>query len=275
MKTIRLSILLAAILLCCQISARATITDTLRINPPSECRKDTPTTLPPFARKSSVKRPLLAFRSNLLVPVMNVGVEVPLSNRFSIAADYYYPWAPKELVDKVALPRQMCFQGLGGYLETRWWLGPLHDRRVPEYARYRLLGHSLAFIAAAGYYDYEANGPEPDHIIKDWTGTQGELFAAGVDYLYAAPLGRKGRAHIEFEFALGAIYHIWHPYNVYEENGYLIRAKDANNQSIYNRTKILAPFPMKACVSIVVPIYTDKPVQPGKNRPARQEEESL
>ena len=41
-------------------------------------------------------KPVIALRSNLLLPLMNVGVQVPLGNRFSIGADWYYPFIRRE-----------------------------------------------------------------------------------------------------------------------------------------------------------------------------------
>lgn len=246
MKTKRLSILLATILLCCQISARTTITDTLDV---------TPTSLPPFARKSNGKRVVTAFRSNLLIPLLNIGAEIPISDSFSLAADCYYPWVPRALVDRFTLRHQISLQCLGGYIEGRWWPGSLHK----DSPRYRLLGHSVALIVAGAYYDYEMNPPRREIPVKDWNGTQGEIFASGIGYMFALPVGRKGNIRLEFDFALGVAYHIRHPYNVFEENGYLFRAKDSENISIRNKSEILAPYPIKAGISLVVPIYSDKP----------------
>ena len=38
------------------------------------------------------RKPVVAVRSNLLVPALNVGVEVPIGTNWSVAADYYFPW---------------------------------------------------------------------------------------------------------------------------------------------------------------------------------------
>ena len=35
---------------------------------------------------------ILAGRTNLLVPGLNFGVEIPVGRHFSIGADYWYPW---------------------------------------------------------------------------------------------------------------------------------------------------------------------------------------
>ena len=36
---------------------------------------------------------VIAIRSNLLLPALNVGAELPVGNRSSFAVDHYYPWA--------------------------------------------------------------------------------------------------------------------------------------------------------------------------------------
>ena len=96
---------------------------------------------------------LIAVRSNLLVPALNVGVEYPLGTNWSVAADYYFPWL--KLGDK----NRNCFQMLGWSAEGRYWFG--RDRSLDD----RLKGHSVAFYGAGGYYDFEF----------DYEGTQGEI----------------------------------------------------------------------------------------------------
>lgn len=39
-----------------------------------------------------IRKPVVAVRSNLLVPALNVGIEVPIGTNWSVAADYYFPW---------------------------------------------------------------------------------------------------------------------------------------------------------------------------------------
>ena len=196
-----------------------------------------------------LRRPVLALRSNLLLPLLNVGVEYPISNRWSVAADFYYPWCPREWMNAWTPSQMNCLQGLGGYLEGRFWFGAEHRASEPDYGKYRLLGHSLGLIAGAAYYDVEYQGG----------GRQGELFAAGLGYTYALPLGKKGGVHMEFDIAVGAVYHMWHPYDVREVGGYLLRRKDENSVGIYtvNEWRVL---PIRAGVSLVVPIFTDKPL---------------
>ena len=197
----------------------------------------------------NLRRPVLAFRSNLLLPLLNVGVEYPISNRWSVAADFYYPWCPREWMNTWTASQMNCLQGLGGFLEGRFWFGPEHRASEPDYGKYRLLGHSLGLIAGAAYYDVEYGG----------AGQQGELYAAGIGYTYALPLGKKGGVHMEFDIAVGAVYHMWHPYDVRETGGYLLHRKDENNISVRTVSQWHV-LPIRAGVSLVVPIITDRPL---------------
>ena len=59
------------------------------------------------------KRELFFVRTNFLVPLLNLGVEVPIGNRWSVAADYYFPWFFREE------SHERCFQVLAWNLEGR------------------------------------------------------------------------------------------------------------------------------------------------------------
>lgn len=127
--------------------------------------------------------PFMALRTNLLVPALNAGIEIPIGNRWSMSADYYFPWIwPKD-------DNKNCFEFLGWSLEGRYWFG---KNRKPQD---RLRGHSLGAYAAGGYYDFE----------YDYEGLQGEFVSAGLDYTYAVGLGRKKKVNLEFTLALGYI----------------------------------------------------------------------
>lgn len=170
--------------------------------------------------------PKVALRTNLLVPALNVGLEVPIGNHWSISTDYYYPWFwPSEKNDK-------CFELLGFMLEGRYWFG---RNRLPED---RLKGHSIGLYAAGGYYDFE----------KDYRGMQGEFVSAGVDYTFALPLGSRGSVHLEFMVAIGYIGSQGRTYDVFMEGGPLVPDQ--------NIVKFNYVGPTKAAVSLVVPIYS-------------------
>ena len=172
--------------------------------------------------------PLAAVRTNLLVPALNFGVEVPLGNRYSVSADYYYPWfwpSPKN---------KNCFELLGWSVEGRYWFG--RDRKPQD----RLKGHSLGVYVSGGYYDFE----------KDYRGMQGEFVSPGIDYTYSMAIGRKKKNHLEFTLAVGFIRSWGTTYNVYGDYGALYPDEGTLIWDYFG--------PTKAAVTFVVPFYSKK-----------------
>ena len=179
--------------------------------------------------------PVFAFRTNLLAPLLNVGFEVPLGNRISMGADWYYPWVWRNP------DHRNCFQLLGGTGEVRYWFGYRHQEGK-EFAKYRLLGHSLALIGGGGYYDFE----------RQRDGFQGEFGLVGIDYMYAMPIGKRAGLHLEFDIALGYIGSKNKPYDVYTDGGILL-----HRDGIVSRFNWVGP--VKAGVNLVVPIFEKSP----------------
>ena len=173
-----------------------------------------------------------AIRSNLLMPLLNVGLEVPLGNRWSIAADWYYPWLFRNPDHKD------CFQALGLQLESRIWLGSKHSRGIAN-REWRLTGHSIGLFAMAGYYDLELN----------YKGLQGEYMLGGIDYMYALRMRNNWR--FEFSVGFGYFYSEARPYEVYTPGGQGYREKDVIRA---------IPFagPVKGSIALVVPISFGK-----------------
>lgn len=190
------------------------------------------------ARFSGERYPVFAFRTNLLLPLTNIGMEIPLGNRFSLGADFYSPWVPRDLFPDVRR-REWCFQLQTASLEARIWLGGKHSNRVAGNRSYRLSGHSIGLMAMAGYYDMGMN----------WKGVQGEFLAAGLDYMYSAALGRRGGVHLDFELGVG---YVMSPgarnYEVYVEGGKLFESASVTRDINYAG-------PVRASVSLVVPIF--------------------
>lgn len=167
--------------------------------------------------------PVAALRTNLLVPGLNFGVEVPVGNSWSVGADYYFPWIPRKW------DRKNCFQLLGVILEGRYWFGT--GRTETD----RLEGHSLGFSVSGGYYDMERN----------FTGHQGEFASVGVDYLYSLPICND-RLHLEFTVGAGYLYSYARPYDVFEPGGKAFKEGYVKNVHWLG--------PLKAGVSLVIPI---------------------
>ena len=179
--------------------------------------------LAPTAGRSQ-QASLPSLRTNLLLPLLNVGAEQPIGNRFSVGADIYWPWIPR------ADSHKHCFQAFGIGVEGRYWLGS--DRSSEN----RLLGHSVGAFAMSGYYDWERN----------YSGYQGDFVMGGVDYLYAKPIF-KGKLHLELSFGIGYFYSRATHYEVFQEGGRGYREKD------YRR--IFQYFgPLKASVALVLPL---------------------
>lgn len=173
----------------------------------------------------TLRKPVVAVRSNLLVPALNVGIEVPIGTNWSVAADYYFPWVwPKR-------DNKNCFELLAWGIEGRYWFGS--NRTVFD----RLQGHSLGLYGYMGYYDFERN----------YHGHQGEFVNVGIDYTYAMAVGKKKSVHFEFSLGVGYIYSQARKYTVIESHGPLISDKITKKVGFFG--------PTKANISLVVPIF--------------------
>lgn len=164
-----------------------------------------------------------AARTNLLIPGFNFGVEVPIGNRWSVGADYYYPWLSRRADHKD------CFQLLGLGFEGRYWFGK--NRTASD----RLRGHSIGLSAYSGYYDVE----------RSFVGHQGEFAAVCLDYLYAMPIFND-KVNLEFNIGAGYLYSYARPYEVFEPGGKAFKEGFIKNVHWFG--------PLKAGVSLVVPI---------------------
>ncbi len=184
---------------------------------------------PAAAVPDLLRKKVLAFRTNLLVPFLNIGMEVPIGNRWSMGLDYYYPWLWRKADHK------NCFQLLFWELEGRYWFGKKHTKGWENWQN-RLTGHSVGAYVAAGYYD----------IGHNWTGHQGNCYSVGVDYLYGLPVA-KGKLHMEFSFGVGWVHSKAQAYRVREEGGKLLRKPHVINVINYFG-------PTRATIAFVVPI---------------------
>lgn len=182
---------------------------------------------------SSLGRTVFAFRSNLLVPLLNVGMEVPVGNRFSIGADIYCPWVLRDWMNRISEPQRYCMQGIMGGVEFRYWPGLSHKGGNARYNR--LCGHSVALVADAGIFDME----------YDWKGVQGEFAIIGFDYTYALPV-KSGKVCFEFSLGVGYCLCRWRPYEVYYEGGLLISERPAMLWQ--------GPMASRIGVSLIIPV---------------------
>ena len=187
---------------------------------------DKPSQQPSHQPETEPQRiPLYSLRTNLLVPALNLGAELPLGNNWSVAADYYFPWFWPSQKNK------NCFELLGWSVEGRYWFG--RDRKPQD----RLKGHSVGVYVAGGYFDFERN----------YRGMQGEFVSPGLDYTYSMAIGRKKNMHLQFTLAAGYIRSWGRTYNVYGDYGELY---PDDGTVIWDYVG-----PTKAAVTLVVPFY--------------------
>lgn len=129
------------------------------------------------------RKMLFAPRTNLLVPALNVGLEFPIKDNWSLGIDYYYPWA-------VSDRNRWCGEMLGIFVDAKYWIpGDKYQWTRAD----RLQGHAIGIYAGAGYYDYQ-------NILH---GYQGEYIDAGVDYTFSLPVGPKDNRWMRLEFNVG------------------------------------------------------------------------
>ncbi len=145
---------------------------------PEKLPETTPVTLSPLPKTS---RPLFALKTNLLFDVasaLNLEVEVPIGQRWSVAAEWIFPWW---LYEK----KQYALEILNGNIEGRYWWGERSRRD-------QLTGWFTGVYAGGGYYDVE------------WKtkGYQGEFFSAGITGGFAHKIGRN----LRMEYSLGIGY---------------------------------------------------------------------
>lgn len=135
-----------------------------------------------------MKKPLLAVKTNLLfdlASVLNVEVEIPLGNRWSVAGEWTFPWWIFD--NKKADSKRHRVELLQGNVDVKYWLGnrTLHPK---------LDGWFVGLYGAAGKYDFEYNKK----------GFQGEInLSAGLTAGYAHRIGRH--FFMEYGLSLGVL----------------------------------------------------------------------
>ena len=172
------------------------------------------------------KKSIFALRTNLLVPAMNVGLEIPIKKHWSIGFDYYYPWF-------VSDKNLWCCEMLGAFADVKYWF----TGKNPWTDSSKLKGHAVGLFAGAGYYDFQ-------NKIK---GFQGEYLDLGIDYTYALPVA-KDKLRFEFNIGLGLIQTVYRPYTPSSDYTDLIKEPGIQHRS----TSFFGP--TRGSVSLVVPI---------------------
>ena len=173
------------------------------------------------------RQTILAARSNLLIPGMNVGLEIPIGSHWSIGLDYFYPWF-------VSDENLWCGEMLGWFIDAKYWFPGKNSTWAPTS---KLKGHAVGVYAGIGYYDYQ----------KRTNGAQGEYLDLGIDYTYALPIAND-QLRLEFNVGLGYIYTLYRPY--YPSSDYEDLIKEPGIK--YRSTNFIGP--TRASVSLVYPI---------------------
>lgn len=183
------------------------------------------------------RKPLFALKTNLLfdaATLVNLGVEIPIGSRYSIGADFYFPWWQSRKND-------ITIQMLAGTVEGRYWFGKRAER-LP------MTGLFAGVFAGGGYFDFQLGK------LSDTKGVQGDIFfMGGLSAGYAHTISNR----LRMEYSLGLGY-MQCEYRKYET------AKDTRFGDIkvfpypweVKRTSVL--FPLKASVSLVWMLYSKK-----------------
>ncbi|MGN0195226.1 MAG: DUF3575 domain-containing protein [Candidatus Cryptobacteroides sp.] len=188
-------------------------------------------------RASGGGNPILALKTNILfdaASIINLGLEIPCGERFSIAADAYFPWWR----DKA---RDITVQMLGADVEGRYWFGD-RSRRAP------LTGLFAGIYGGAGYYDFQLGN------LTGGDGVQGDFYmTGGICAGYAHRIGSSLR--LEYSIGIGYLQSDYRQY---------ITAKDTKYGDIkvipypWEVKRISGILPTKASVSLVWLISSGK-----------------
>ncbi len=174
------------------------------------------------------KKGVVAVKTNLLydlVTALNVEVEVPIDNRFSVAIEDVFPWWTP---GKNGKENSFRLWEIG--VEPRYWF-----KKTGTMERDRLKGHFAGVYAMSGKYDFQR---------KRDICYQGEFWSAGVTYGYAVPIGKT--FNLEFSASIG-----------YIDADYRHYQPDAGYEHLYKtktgKTSYFGPTKLK--VSLVLPLY--------------------
>jgi hypothetical protein len=130
---------------------------------------------------------LIAVKTNLLydaVLIPNIGIEISLGKRWTVAADWFYTWFKSD-------NRHRYWQGYGGYLTVRKYFGGKTSQLSTVNCHLPFTGHHVGAYVSALTYDVEWGG----------RGYQAAKFGfgGGVEYGYSKRIGRR----LCLDFTLG------------------------------------------------------------------------
>lgn len=183
----------------------------------------------PVAQKRG-SNTIFALKTNLLydaVSALNVEVEVPIGERFSIMAEDVFPWWETG--------NKYCFQYWEMGVEGRFWFKPWKNVGTEK-----LRGFFVGPYVMSAKYDFQW-----DKSVN----YQGEMWSVGVSAGYSMPIGKRKRTNLEFSLSLGYMQSPYRHYLPTDDYSKLIH-DPALDGTFYNYFL----YPTKAKVSLVVPI---------------------
>ena len=183
--------------------------------------------VPPPPSERTFRQTIIAARTNLLIPSMNIGLEIPIGSNWSVGFDYYYPWF-------VSKDNLWCSEILAWFIDGKYWFTGEKHKWSPLS---KLKGHAVGIYAGVGYYDFQ----------KKTNGIQGEALDIGVDYTFALPVA-KDKLRLEFNAGLGFVYTLYRPYYPSSDYDDLIKEPGVK----YRTSSFFGP--TRASISLVYPI---------------------
>ena len=171
-------------------------------------------------------------KSNLLFDLataLNVDVEFPIANRYSLMVEDVFPWW--SIGNKYAL--QMWEMGA----EARFWFKPWEKMSTQK-----MRGWFAGAYCMSARYDFQF-----DTAIN----YQGQYWSAGVTGGYVAPLGKKKRLNMEFSLSVGYLEADYQHYQPTDDYLKLIRDP-------YSVGTVRYFGPTKLKVSLVIPVNFSK-----------------
>lgn len=182
---------------------------------------------------NDAKKLLFALKTNSLFWIAgapNFGIEYPINNRWSIAADYVAPWAS-------SFSTGLYYQLMMINAEGRYWFGDRENKPV-------MTGLFTGLYAGGGYYDFMFGNTK--------TGIQGEFYImAGATVGYAHSISSNDRLRLEYAIGLGYVETQYRKY-VWDHFDYVLVAPSTQ---IW-KTSVFGP--TQAKVSLVWMLYTNR-----------------
>lgn len=178
-------------------------------------------------------KPLFAIKSNLLydiASIINIELEVPIRDHYSIAADIICPWWTWD--DGTIDSRRDRLQAMNANVEGRYWFGDRTRRSI-------LTGWFAGVFAGGGLYDFEDDGE----------GYQGEFFImGGVSGGYSHAINRSRTLRMEYTVGVGYLRTEYRQYTAIYSNDNMWHAVNSSN-GVYSW---LGPTKVKASLSWLI-----------------------